>query len=83
MPLTTFHNHTGVCLSGSFESNFLFSLSGSLEAMLEKSLNTSTNVLSPGKKKILQLTSLNIKTDSESVVSLHGPPSGNHFLNNS
>ena len=39
--------HNSVCLSGSLESKFLLNLSGSLDAMFEKSLNTSVNVTSP------------------------------------
>lgn len=49
-------DHTGVCLFGSFESNFLCSLSGSLEAILEKSLKTSENVLSPERQRKLLFT---------------------------
>ena len=43
----TLYCHNSVCLSGSLESKFLFNLSGSLDAIFEKSLNTSVNVTSP------------------------------------
>ena len=52
--------HSCVCLLGPLASKLRLSLSGSLDAILEKSLNTSLNVTSPETKKWQQLVWRNI-----------------------
>ena len=55
--------HSCVCLLGPLESKLRLSLSGSLDAILEKSLNTSLNVTSPETKKMTAVSPLIHKSD--------------------